>query len=214
MNRVFAQDLTGMFLPSKSLCSVPLLSQPLAHLVPLPSRRLLSLFSLPIVSDVARGFSSFNWETLSANCLAMTATGNFLGRNPASVRRLCDPRSTLMLKADALWAVLRGNEIAEGKQKIAECELLKCGRFFPKDNYDPVLVSTSTRPFNKQEKGINVMANSQVIVKPLEDVLDRCHNMLESCAYLHQYFRAGVDRDWINEDRLFLEQVLNEYKQM
>jgi hypothetical protein len=69
-------------------------------------------------------------------------------------------------------------------------------------------------PFNKQEKIINVMANSQVIVKPLEDVLDRCHHMLESCAYLHQYFRAGVDRDWINKDCLFLEQVLNEYKQM
>jgi tubulin delta len=214
MNRVFAQDLTGMLLPSRSVCSVPLLSQPLAHLVPLPSRRLLSLFSLPIVSDVSRGFSTFNWDTLVGNCMSMTATGNFAGKNPASLRRLCDPRATNVLRSDAVWVVLRGNEIADGRAKVAQCELLKSPNFFPKDNYDPVMLSTSTRAFNRQEKSINVMANSQIIVKSLEDVLERCHSMFESSAYLHQYLRAGVDREWINEDRLFLEQVLHEYKTM
>jgi hypothetical protein len=119
-----------------------------------------------------------------------------------------------VVRADALWIVLRGNDIADGRAKVGQCELLKSPTFFPKDNYEPVMLSTSTRMFNKQEKSINVMANSQVIVKSLEDVLDRCHNMYESSAYLHQYLRAGVDREWINEDRLFLEQVLNEYKSM
>jgi hypothetical protein len=209
-----AEDLTGMFLPSKSICSVPLLSQPLAHLAQLPARRLLSLFSLPIVADVSRGFSTFNWDTLVGNGVSMAATGNFCGRNPASINRLTDPRNTSLLKSDALWVVLRGNEIAEGRMRVKQCELLKSGRMFPKDRHDPLLVSSNTRSFNKQEKAINIMANSQCIIKPLEDVLDKCHNMFECSAYIHQYLSAGVDQDWINEDRLFLEQVLNEYKQM
>ncbi|KAK8889484.1 Tubulin delta chain [Tritrichomonas musculus] len=214
MNTIIAQDLTGMFLPSKSICSVPLLSQPLSHLVPIQSRRLLSLFSLPIVSDVARGFSIFNWDTLVGNCLAMTATGNFAGKNVPTMRRVTDPRGSLMLKSDAVWIVLRGNELADGKAKVDQCELLKCGRFFPSDNDDPVLLSTNTRQFNKQEKSINILANSQCVINPLNELLDKCHNMLESAAYLHQYLKAGVDADWINEDRLFLEQVLHEYQQM
>ena len=214
MNTIIAQDLSGMFLPSRAVCSIPLLSQPLAHLVPLPSRRLLSLFSLPIVSDVAKGFSTFNWDTLVGNCLAMTATGNFVGKNVPTMRRVVDPRGSLMLKSDALWMVLRGTDIAEGKLRVEQNELLKCKHFFPSDNSDPLLVSTNTRQFNKQEKSINIMANSQCIVKPLEELLDKCHNMLESGAYLHQYLSAGVDQNWVNEDRLFLEQVLSEYKNM
>jgi tubulin delta len=214
MNRIVAQDLTAMLLPSKAICSVPLLSQPLAHLVSLPARRLLSLFSLPIVPDVARGFSSFNWDTLIGNCLSMTATGNFVGRNIANARRVVDARGSLMLKSDALWMVLRGNEIAEGRMKADQAEILKCGRMFPRDNPDPILVSTNTRPFNKLEKAINILANSQCIVNPLEELLGKCHDMLESSAYIHQYLSAGVDQNWINEDRLFLEQVLNEYRQM
>nr|BAN19871.1 delta-tubulin [Trichonympha agilis] len=214
MNIIIAKMLSGMVLPSRSVCTVPLWSQPLSHLASLPSRRLFSLFSLPIISENAKSFSMYNWESLINNVVSMTATGNYDGQNIASIQRLADPRSKPIKKCDSLWMVLRGAETKEGKLRANECNLFQSEKFFAKDNPDPLLVSSHPKHCFGFEKSVTIMANSQAIVDPLDDLLNKIHLMLESGAYLYQYIEAGVDKEWIDEDRLFLEQVLNEYKNM
>jgi len=214
MNDVFSRNLSGVLLPSYEICTVPLLSQPLSHLVQVPTRRLLSLFSYPIESDAAQGYTNYQWSTLVENVLGMTATGNFIGKGVPTIRRIIEPKSTVMKKCDSLWVVLRGEDTQEGRSKVFGSDLMNCKRFFPSDNPDPILVSTSSKKFLRYDRYATVMANSQVIATPLEDVLSRFHKMFESAAFLHQYKEAGVDPAKMNQDRLFLEHVLHEYKSL
>ena len=214
MNMIIGKNLSSILLPSRDICQVPLWSQPLSHLVSIPSRRLLSLFSLPIIADNARGFTDYSWNNLVNNITAMVATGNFSGTNVHQVNRIVQRGSKLMRKCDSLWIVLRGNNLNDGRKEIENNVILNSPDFFPSDNDNPLLTSTSTVPFNKQSNTISAMANSSLIADPLDQLLGKCHNMIESGAFLHQYKEAGVDSNWINEDRLFLEQVLSEYQNM
>lgn len=215
MNDVFSINLTGLLLPSNEVCGVPVWSQPLSHLVQMPTRRLLSAFSYPIESDAAKGYNLYQWNTLSENILAMTATGNFLGSNIRPTRSIIDPRrNDIMLKSDAIWCVLRGEDTNQGKVYLQGSDIIKCGRMFPADNDDPLLISTSTRKFLGYDKYATVLANSQTIVKPLDDLLLKFHGMFECGAYLHQYTDTGMEKDTIAEHKLFLEQVLHDYQEM
>ena len=213
MNDVFSRNLTGLILPSNEVCGVPLWSQPLSHLVQMPTRRLLTAFAYPIESDAAHGYTNYQWNTLTENILAMTATGNFLGSNIRSTRAILDPRrNDLLLKADAIWVVLRGDDTSAAKEYVKNSEFIRSGRLFPADNDEPLLVSTNTRKFLGYDKYANVLANSQAVVKPLDDLLSRFHGMFECGAYLHQYTDTGLEKSKIEEDKLFLEQVLHDYQ--
>ncbi|EAY00856.1 Tubulin/FtsZ family, GTPase domain containing protein [Trichomonas vaginalis G3] len=215
MNDVFSRNLAGLLLPSYELCTVPIWSQPLSHLVQIPTRRLLHIFGYPIESDVAHGFSNYNWSSLIDNVLSMVATGNFVGRSIRQIRSIIDPRRQLPIKkCDAIWTVFRGIETNQAKQYMLNHDIMKCQHFFPADNDDPLLVSTSTRKFLGYDQYTTVMANSQVIIDPLEDLLQKFHNMIETGAYIHQYLDTGMEKSKLQEDKLFLEQVLFDYKTM
>lgn len=213
MNAVFARNIAGVVLPSNEITQVPVWSQPLAHLVQMPTRRLLSIFSYPIEADASKGFARYPWSALVDNVISMSVTGNFVGRSIRDSNALLR-NPALIRRADALWLILRGEETAVGRDHALQSRLLKSGHVFPAENDDPLLVSSSTRRFFGYDGYALAMANSSVICDPLDDLLGKFHNMYESSAFLHQFLDAGMERETIYENKCFLEQILHEYQTM
>lgn len=213
MNMLIAQSLASVFLPSKNGCKIQLLSGFLAHSAPLPQRKMLSLFSLPIVSDTANAFTTYNWTSLCEDIVSMAGTYNFTGKNITSTRRLLQNKG-LLKKSDNIWLILRGTELTDGRDKITKNEVLNSPDFFPPDNYDPVLVSTSTRQFNNKEKSITAVANSAGVCDPLDDLLSRFNDLISAGAFTYQYYEEGIEPDRLKRDFWYLEKVLNDYQNL
>eukprot|EP01051_Picozoa_sp_SAG22_P011529 SAG22_NODE_1118_length_5518_cov_1.906994_4_plen_581_part_00 len=57
-----------------------------------------------------------------------------------------------------------------------------------------------------------VLSNSQSVVRPLEQLLDRAALMLQSRAYLHHYARHGIASHVFDEQIAVLEQILFDYQ--
>lgn len=206
MNNIFSRTIAGVLLPSNEICQVPVWSQPLAHLVQMPTRRLLSCFCFPIESDRAHGYTNYQWSSIVDNVVYMTAAGNFVGRNVKEPKEI--------KKCDSLWIILRGEDPREARNYVPKNKLISSGKLFTSDNYDPLMVSTSTRRFFRYDRYGITVANSQVVCQPLDTLLDKFHLQFESSAYLHTYINAGLEKEKIKEDKLFLEQVYNDYKTM
>ena len=75
----------------------------------------------------------------------------------------------------------------------------------------PLMMYRSEVPFHGYPKSAALLSNSQTIVRPLDAVLARAHEMFSARAYLHQYSQHGILREDFVDAFVNMEQVLANY---
>uniref|UniRef100_A0A3B4AQD9 Tubulin delta chain n=1 Tax=Periophthalmus magnuspinnatus TaxID=409849 RepID=A0A3B4AQD9_9GOBI len=72
----------------------------------------------------------------------------------------------------------------------------------------------STVPFDKYEKSATLVNNSQSLLLPLDNIVEKAWNMFASRAYVHQYTKYGITEEDFLESFTSLEQVISSYRHL
>lgn len=185
----------------------------LQHLVPHPDHKLLTVRNIPVVSERAMEFSTFQWAGLLKNLRQMLIASAPMEEGiDWQVKVGETPRgSTRHKRSLAASLVLRGKDLVSAD---------------PEDFRDPSLYSTWTsadiafslskqpRWFCGYEKSAALISNSGSVEKPLDYILDKAWNMFASRAYVHQYVKRGMCEEDFLDAFVTLEQVVSSYRKI
>ncbi|RLN32454.1 hypothetical protein BBJ28_00018502 [Nothophytophthora sp. Chile5] len=77
---------------------------------------------------------------------------------------------------------------------------------------DPFRCYTSAANFNSYDKTATLISNSKAMVQTLASTMDKAYDMFSHGAYLHQYERFGVDREFFQQAFLRIDQITQNYQ--
>ncbi|XP_038059723.1 tubulin delta chain-like [Patiria miniata] len=183
------------------------------HLVPHPEYKLLTLRSVPQVSEAALAFSTFNYRSLVSRLRQMLITGTVIeeGINWHMKLPSKPSPSSLHNKSLAAFLTVRGKE--SDKVDLAEFDNSALyADWVP--NSAAFAAQWHERPFSGHEKTASLLSNCQTPVWMLDQVLGKAWGMFAMRAYVHWYTRYGVTEEEFIDCFAGLEQVVQNYKQL
>jgi tubulin delta len=215
LNRLIARHLVPLLAPSARAAgggaSLSLLGEPLAHLCAHPSYKLLSVRMVPQTPASSLAHTANRWPAVLRPLAQMAATD---GRAEDAIdwtdtragEVLAAPRS----RALAQWLVLRGPGAAEADARALAREQLYVGWAAQPS----LLVSCSERTVEAREKTATLVANSQLVVRPLRRLVARACALFAERAYVHQYERYGMSADELCTRIAQVEQLAQSYAEL
>lgn len=79
--------------------------------------------------------------------------------------------------------------------------------------YSPVKLWCQNRMFNKYEKSLTLLSNSQMPVFKIDSLVNKAWNMFSAKAYIHQYVKYGnFEEEELLNAFIFTEQLIKNYK--
>ncbi|XP_022103879.1 tubulin delta chain-like [Acanthaster planci] len=216
MNKLIAHHMSVAFQPAFLTSSArrpTSLGFMMEHLVPHPEYKLLTLRSVPQVSDAALAFSTFNYRSLLSRLRQMLITGT-------------------VIEEGINWHVKLPSKPSPSSQHNKSLAALLTVRGKESDQADPVDFNSSSlyadwvpnaaafaaqcqeHPFSGQEKTASLLSNCQTPLGPLDLVLGKAWDMFAMRAYVHWYTRYGMTEEEFIDCFAGLEQVVQNYKQL
>lgn len=216
LNNLIAHKLASVIQPCTSnLNSSNYLDEIIGDLCPINDFKLLSLNNVPQVSTSALEFSSFQWPGLYKHARQLLATGGFMEEG---LNWNTDSNSNktmgLNLFCRGIDAIL--SEHLEMREQFFGKNFQD--KFFSKDQWRTSLSSPARlwhqpRMFNKHEKSITLLSNSQMPVHKIDNLVAKAWKMFSAKAYVHQYTRyAGFEEEQLLNAFISTEQIVKNYK--
>ena len=186
-----------------------------SHLIPHPQYKLLSLSTIPHIPLGSHIYSQYLWSGLLKHLhqMLITAAPMEEGMNwnvqVTSSGRDSTTRQQRTNKSISLGLALRGLEVASADVSLFTNPALYSDRRGIGDS--PLSVARHPHKFNKYEKSISLLSNSQAIVEPLDLVCRRGWDKHAARSYLHQYTKHGLEETDFSDAFLKAEHILTQY---
>ncbi|KAF1789684.1 Tubulin, C-terminal [Phytophthora cactorum] len=102
--------------------------------------------------------------------------------------------------------------ILRGKNSIqADSTTFSDPRLYSPWNADPFRCYSSSSNFSAYDKTGTLISNSKAMLQTLAITMDKAYDMFSHGAYLHQYERFGIDRDFFQDAFLRIDQITQNY---
>ncbi|RMZ95857.1 tubulin delta chain isoform X1 [Brachionus plicatilis] len=214
LNMVIGHKLASIMQPCLgSSLQKNYLNEVIGELCPHPDYKLLSLNNVPMMSAQSIEFSSFKWNSLYKNARQLLYTGGFMDEGLKwGVEKSFNKTISLALFARGVND--SDYEHSDLKNGFFDAEYLK--KHFKTRAFgimaEPVRLWQHTRPFNKYEKSLSMLGNSQMPAFKIDTLIDKAWRMFMSKAYVHQYVRyKGFDEENLLNAFIFNEQLVKNY---
>eukprot|EP00656_Telonema_subtile_P005175 TRINITY_DN12351_c0_g1_i4.p1 TRINITY_DN12351_c0_g1~~TRINITY_DN12351_c0_g1_i4.p1 ORF type:complete len:284 (-),score=41.84 TRINITY_DN12351_c0_g1_i4:206-1057(-) len=194
MNQVAAQDFAAtLHVPSE--VSKRMLQHSVMHLCSHPCFKLLNTASAPRMPAASVEFCSDTWSSVVSE----------LSRASESPSH---PVHTL-----ALHAVLHGAGATEASIQDDLCRsLVHQGQYVDWWGSEQISCHASDRQWSKAHSSFAArLCNSSTHLPILDQVAQCANELLVAKAYVHQYDKYGVDRDFLQNSLVGLEQIIADY---
>lgn len=179
------------------------------QLVPHPAYKLVTARSIPILPAENKSFSTYQWHGLLKHTFQMQIAD---GKFEESINWYMNINSPNVNRSVSNLLICRGKNFAEALPYLNQFQ-------------DPRLYPSWTRAFNpfkcfvsppvsQTDRSAVILSNSQSVIKPIDNTLDKANKMFGTGAYLHNYEKYGIDKDTFKEKIIRVEQVLNDYKNL
>jgi tubulin delta len=102
--------------------------------------------------------------------------------------------------------VLRGKSVSE-----ADVSLFDDKALYPIWSVNPLSVATSIANFGEYDMFVGMLSNAYSAVVPVSHGLSKAVNMYSSRAFLHHYFRHGLEQDAFETSLATAEEIVAHY---
>ncbi|KAF3692955.1 Tubulin delta chain Delta-tubulin [Channa argus] len=216
VNKVIAHQLGSVLQPAFTADSHGVYSRnPLGELVSAlachPEYKLLSVCTIPQMPSSSIAYSTFSWPGLLKHMRQMLISNSKMEEG-----KFCSERTRSLTgfgfnRSLANLLILRGKDVY----------CAETGGFEDPDLYTSWLSSEESFTlwkspvlFNKYEKSVTLVSNSQALLRPLDNMVRSAWNMFASRAYVHQYTKFGISEEDFLDSFTSLEQVISSYNQL
>ncbi|XP_059186776.1 tubulin delta chain isoform X3 [Centropristis striata] len=220
VNGVIAHQLGSVLQPALSADSYGVYSRnPLGELVSSltchPEYKLLSVCTVPQMPSSSIAYSTFSWPSLLKHLRQMLISNTKMEEGidwqvrppPAGSERTRTSFNTSL----ANLLILRGKDVYSAETGSFEDPALYTSWLSSQEAFNSW---KSPVPFNKYEKCVTLVSNSQALLRPLDHMVGKAWNMFASRAYIHQYIKFGISEEDFLDSFTSLEQVISSYKQL
>ena len=220
LNSLIGHKLASLLQPSlNEFKHTNYLNEIVTDLCPTGDFKLLSLNNVPQLNTQSIEFSTFQWPGLYKHACRLLFTGGFMeeGLN-WNIEAESKNNKSLSL---SLFA--RGNLSSDDNQ--CEQNDLKenyfgsnfQNKFFSnikwRSTYEPVKLYQQKRMFNRYEKSLTLLSNSQMPVFKIDSLVNKAWSMFSAKAYIHQYIKYGnFEEEELLNAFIFTEQLIKNYK--
>jgi tubulin delta len=212
LNEVIAHKLACVFQPSSDTNGNSNYSNEIiTDLCPNNDYKLLCLSSVPYMSKRSIEFSSFQWTGLYRHAKQLLFTDDQLNLNQNEIN-----------KSISLSLFARGQ--FNTNETLVDITNSTFDNFFQQKylanrDWRPsnglVNLWSQKRPFNKYEKSLTILSNSQMPVYKIDRLVDKAWRMFSSKAYIHHYTKYGnFDEEQLLNAFIFAEQLVKNYKKI
>ncbi|XP_006154671.1 tubulin delta chain isoform X2 [Tupaia chinensis] len=224
INQVLAHQLGSVFQPTYSVGgSHHYRRNPLGdlmeNLVPHPEFKMLSVRSIPHMSENSLAYSTFTWAGLLKRLRQMLISNakmeegiDWQIRPPLSglppLGKMYVNKELHFNTSIANLVILRGKDVQSADLERFKDPPLYTAWLRPDDAFS---AWKTQRTFNKYEKSAALVSNSQFLVKPLDTIVGNAWKMFASKAYIHQYTKFGIEEEDFLDSFTLLEQVVASY---
>ena len=221
LNSLIGHKLGSVLQPCDTgLINSNYLNEIVADLCPNNDYKLLSLNNVPQISKESIEFSSYQWPGLYKHARQLLFTGGFMEEG-LNWNEEIDPGKNLN-KSLSLSLFARGVE----SQSLEQLELKEKffgpsfeSKYFANEMYRsvccPVRLWSNPRMFNKYEKSLTLLSNSQAPVFKIDSLVGKAWKMFSSKAYVHQYEKyGGFEEEQLLHAFIFAEQLIKNYKKI
>ncbi|XP_074642872.1 tubulin delta chain-like [Tubulanus polymorphus] len=211
MNKVISHAVASILQPARSYENNYFIRNPLASimedLVSHPGYKLLSLRTIPMMSDHSVEFSTFQWYSLIKHLRQMLIAN-------AQMEEGIDWQvqvNSMYNRCIGNLLVLRGKEI-----ESANISSFRDKRLYSSWVPDSCALTIwkQQRQLRKYEKSATLLSNCQASAKALDNMVGKAWSMFSSRAYIHHYLRHGISEDDFVDCFAGLEQVIKNYKEI
>ena len=115
----------------------------------------------------------------------------------------------ILNKSVAAVVALRGEGVAS-----ADASGFAHADMYARWQLDPLRVVRHWAPCNRDQRSATCWANSQACVRPLAQMLHRAQGMFDAEAFVHHYYKAGLEAADFENTFVNLEQVLLNYRKL
>ncbi len=166
--------------------------------------KLLTVNNVPQLHNNSIEYNSYQWPPLYKHLKQMLVTGWFMDESlPYTSTQTCRNRSIAM----SLFSRGLNNHT----------DLLN--EYFPKTdrslfvdwNSFNVSLWNQKREFNKYNKCLTLLSNSQAPISKIDKLVQKAWKMFTSKAYVHQYLKYGFEEDTFLNSFLSVEQTIKHY---
>ncbi|ELW61562.1 Tubulin delta chain [Tupaia chinensis] len=189
------------------------------NLVPHPEFKMLSVRSIPHMSENSLAYSTFTWAGLLKRLRQMLISNakmeegiDWQIRPPLSglppLGKMYVNKELHFNTSIANLVILRGKDVQSADLERFKDPPLYTAWLRPDDAFS---AWKTQRTFNKYEKSAALVSNSQFLVKPLDTIVGNAWKMFASKAYIHQYTKFGIEEEDFLDSFTLLEQVVASY---
>ncbi|ETK74003.1 hypothetical protein, variant 3 [Phytophthora nicotianae CJ01A1] len=215
MNGVLAAHLASSFLAvdDGSACRSGRTLDPLREicerLCQHPAYKLLDIKMVPLMPHRSKKFSTHSWTGIVKHLHQMQVA------NAASEEGIDWDISLTTDHGRTLNRSVGSMLILRGKNSIqADPLTFSDPRMYAPWNSDPFRCYSSNSNFSAYDKTGTLISNSKAMLQTLAITMDKAYDMFSHGAYLHQYERFGVDRDFFQEAFLRIDQITQNYSSL
>lgn len=214
INRVIARQLALSVVPACPPNSSSLIhshiGDMLEQLVAHPAYKLVTIRSIPHVSDRSVDYTSYQWPALLRHLRQMLIANATMEEGINwQVKTHSEDRSRSLSN----HLILRGKDVDS-----ADPSAFRDPSIYSRQSSSlgcRVSVWTHGRSFGQREKTAVLLSNGQSsVIDSLDCTVGRAWNMFASRAYLHQYTHRGLEENDFVDCFAALEQILADYRQL
>ncbi|KAK2948906.1 putative Tubulin delta chain [Blattamonas nauphoetae] len=236
MNKIVAENVCGLFLPSRSidirqtrdqnvfnkldqkslntavsrLQSSP--SQIINHLCCHSGFKLLSFKSFPHVPPRSRSFEDIPWKTIVPKLSGMVGSNAKTEQQSRNVSEHIRPQSVSLSNVVSLRGMQHVPTDFEALQR--DLNVFSRSLFNASWALNPVLLRHSPLPFRKVPMSGVVCSNSQACLPPLQNLIATATQMQSAGAHLNHYAEYGIGKDHFTDCLEEVQQINENYSSL
>ncbi|KAG7383622.1 hypothetical protein PHYPSEUDO_003497 [Phytophthora pseudosyringae] len=215
MNEVLATHLASSFLTvdadsgGRSRRMVDPLSEICERLCQHPAFKLLDIKMVPLMPQRSKKFSTHTWTGVVKHLHQMQIANAAFEEGVDWKISLGTEQGRVLNRSVGSMLILRGN-----KSKQTDPTAFSDARMYAPWNTDPFRCYSSSSNFNAYDKTGILISNSKAMLQTLAITMDKAYDMFSHGAYLHQYERFGMDREFFQEAFLRIDQITQNYSSL
>eukprot|EP00644_Phytophthora_capsici_P014663 jgi/Phyca11/555758/estExt2_Genewise1Plus.C_PHYCAscaffold_780008 len=215
MNEVLASHLASSLLTvdTNAECQLRRTLDPLGeiceYLCQHSAFKLLDIKMAPLMPRQSKKFSTHTWTGIVKHLHQMQVANAAFEEGVDWDISLETAQGRALNRSVGSLLILRGKE-----SKQADPTAFSDPRMYAPWNTDPFRCYSSSSNFNSYDKTGTLISNSKAMLQTLAITMDKVYDMFSHGAYLHQYERFGVDRDFFQEAFLRVDQITQNYSSL
>lgn len=215
MNEVLATHLASSFLAVDAdstgrLCrTLDPVGEICERLCQHPAFKLLDIKMAPLMPHRSKKFSTHTWGGIVKHLHQMQVANAAFEEGVDWDISLGTEQGQTLNRSVGSVLILRGNN-----SKQTDATAFLDPRMYAPWNTDPFRCYSSSSKINAYDKTGTLISNSKAMLQTLAITMDKAYDMFAHGAFLHQYERFGVDRNFFQEAFLRIDQITQNYSSL